>query len=171
MTQMIRRNTKNQERAIIIRKFEPDDLQKLLEVDRAAFGGHNPILFMTFYESGPETFLVAEEDGKILGFVIGFKQSSLEGKIFWLAVKPGYQNQGIGTRLMINLLEIFRELGVIGATLEVRISNSQAQALYAALGFDTISLSPFYYSDGEAAIIMRKLLKPSRLIQHRSLLS
>lgn len=165
---MIRRNTKNQERAIIIRSFEPDDLQRVLEVDRAAFRGHNPILFMTFYESEPETFLVAEEHGKILGFVIGFKQSSLEGKIFWLAVRPGWQNQGIGTRLMITLLETFRDLGVIGATLEVRISNSEAQALYTALGFDAISLSPIYYSDGETAIIMRKLIKPSRLIQHHS---
>ena len=157
--------------SIIIRKFRPADLSEVVEVDREASGGHHPLFLTTFYESHRETFLVAVESGRVVGFILGFKPSLLEGRIFWLAVRPSHRNRGIGRRLLISILGIFEKLGAIGVTLEVRISNIAAQSLYAGLGFQILSLCPYYYSDGEAAIIMRKLLLPSRITQHLSQLS
>ena len=58
-------------------------------------------------------------------------------------------------RLMLGILKIFRNMGALSATLEVRVSNKKAQALYSTLGFQMIGIVPSYYSDGEAAIIMR----------------
>ena len=69
------------------------------------------------------------------GFVLGFKHTPFEGRVFWLAVRPGYQSRGIGMRLMLEVLQIFRQMGALSATLEVRVSNKKAQALYSMLGF------------------------------------
>ena len=90
-----------------------------------------------------------------LRFILGFKHAPFECRVFWLAVKPGYQCRGIGMRLMLGILKIFRHMGALSATLEVRVSNKKAQALYSTLGFQMIGIVPSYYSDGEAAIIMR----------------
>lgn len=144
--------------AVVIRRYVPSDLAQVVDLDKSVFGGYDPQLFSTFYEYYPRTILVAEMFGRVVGFVIGFKHTPFEGRIFWLAVRPGYQNRGIGRRLMIALLKAFRSLGAISATLEVRISNRRAQALYAAMGFDVIGTRPGYYSDGEAALIMKKSL-------------
>jgi ribosomal-protein-alanine N-acetyltransferase len=146
----------NQYGPLVIRRFEPRDLKQVLELDREVFGGYDPEVFTSFYEYHPQTVLVAEHHGEVVGFIIGFKHTPLEGRIFWLAVRPGYQSQGIGRRLMTTMLEIFRRLGAISATLEVRMSNRKAQGLYASLQFIMDQIIPGYYSNGEAAIIMRR---------------
>ena len=56
---------------------------------------------------------------------------------------------------MLEVLRTFRQMGAISATLEVRMSNKKAQSLYSMLGFRMISICPAYYTDGEAAIIMK----------------
>lgn len=143
---------------IVIRIFKPGDLGQVMELDHEVFGGYDPMVFTTFYEYYPKTTLVAERLGTVVGFILGFKHSPLEGRVFWLAVKPGYQGRGIGRRLLTTMLKLFRMMGSMSATLEVRISNARAQTLYTNMGFVMTSISPGYYSDGEAAIIMRKSL-------------
>lgn len=144
--------------ALLIRRFRPSDLGDVMDLDREVFGGYDPAIFTAFYEYHPRTILVAEKMGTVVGFILGFKHSPMEGRIFWLAVRPGYQSKGIGRRLLTTMLKIFRMMGAISATLEVRISNKKAQALYTSMGFEMASISPGYYSDGEAAIIMRRRL-------------
>ena len=140
---------------VVVRRFLPDDLEAALEIDREVFGGYDPAIFSAFYEYHGGSTLVAEVGGKVAGFILGFKHAPFEGRVFWLAVKPGYQCRGIGMRLMLNTLKIFRQMGALSATLEVRVSNKKAQALYYTLGFQMIGIVPSYYSDGEAAIIMK----------------
>jgi ribosomal-protein-alanine N-acetyltransferase len=144
--------------AVVIRKFRPGDLADVLDLDREVFGGYDPSIFTAFYECHPRTTLVAERMGSVVGFVMGFKHTPLEGRVFWLAVRPAYQSQEIGRRLLATILRIFRMMGAVSATLEVRISNKRAQALYTGMGFHMTSIVPGYYSDGEAAIIMKRSL-------------
>ena len=143
---------------VVVRKFLPDDLQAALEIDRDVFGGYNPTIFTAFYEYHSVSTLVADLGGTVAGFVLGFKHTPFEGRVFWLAVRPGFQNRGIGTRLMLEVLRSFRQIGAMSATLEVRVSNKKAQSLYSMLGFRMIGICPSYYTDGEAAIIMRMRL-------------
>jgi len=140
---------------IVIRRFRPGDLEEALEIDREVCGGYDPTIFAAFYEYHPGSTLVAEVAGRVAGFVLGFKQTPFEGRVFWLAIRPGYQSRGIGLRLMLEVLRIFRHMGAQSATLEVRVSNKKAQALYSSLGFYMIGVFPSYYSDGEAAIVMK----------------
>ncbi len=143
---------------VLIRVFKPNDLAEALDIDREVFGGYDPSIFTAFYEYHPATTLIAEINGRVAGFVLGFKHMPLEGRVFWLAVRPAYQNMGVGTKLLATILSVFRRMGAVSATLEVRVSNKKAQSLYSGMGFRMISIYPGYYSDGEAAIIMRKQL-------------
>jgi ribosomal-protein-alanine N-acetyltransferase len=141
-----------------IRRFEPRDFSEAVRLDAEAGGGHDPYLLTYFYENYPTTFLVADLDGKVAGMILGFRQSPLEGRVFWLAVRPGEWGRGAGRRLMMELLETFRRLGVLEVILEVRAGNKRAQRLYVDLGFEIYTTCKGYYPDGEAAIIMRRSL-------------
>lgn len=146
------------QQSLVIRKLCPGDMDAALEIDREVFGGYDPAIFTAFYEYHAHSTLVAEMGGNVAGFVLGFKHRPFEGRIFWLAVKPGYQSRGIGTRLLLETLRIFRQMGALGATLEVRVSNKKAHSLYSTLGFQMTGIFPGYYSDGEAAILMKRRL-------------
>jgi len=144
--------------SVIIRKFRPSDLEAALEIDREVFGGYDPAIFAAFYEYHPSSTLIAEVRGSVAGFILGFKHTPFKGRIFWLAVAPGYQSRGIGMKLLLAALKIFRQMGALNATLEVRVSNKKAQSLYSSMGFHMNGVFPGYYSDGEAAIIMKRRL-------------
>jgi ribosomal-protein-alanine N-acetyltransferase len=141
-----------------IRRFEPCDFSEAVSLDAEAGGDHDPYLLTFFFENYPTTFLVAEKGGRVVGMVLGFRQSPLEGRIFWLAVRSERQGQGVGGRLLTELLEIFRRLGVMEVILEVRAGNKRAQSLYHDLGFEIVTACKSYYPDGEGAIIMRRSL-------------
>jgi len=143
---------------VVVRRFLPDDLEAALEIDREVFGGYDPAIFSAFYEYHGDSTLVAEVSGIVAGFVLGFKHTPFEGRVFWLAVRPGFQSRSIGMRLMLEVLQIFRKMGAFSVTLEVRVGNKKAQSLYFILGFRMIGIYPAYYSDGEAAIIMKMRL-------------
>ena len=144
--------------AVIIRRMKAQDLEAALDIDREVFGGYDPNIFAAFYEYHPATTLAAEVNGELAGFILGFKHAPFEGRVFWLAIRPRYQGRGIGMRLMLAILKSFRNMGALGATLEVRVSNRKAQSLYANLGFQMLAIWPSYYSDGEAAFIMKARL-------------
>jgi ribosomal-protein-alanine N-acetyltransferase len=147
---------RSKEDFVIIRRFRPSDLESAMDLDREVFGGYDPMIFSAFYENHPRTTLVAENRGNVVGFILGFKHTPFEGRVFWLAVRPGCQNQGIGRKLLTTILRIFKFMGAMSATLEVRISNKNAQALYTSMGFEMITIYPGYYTDGEPAIIMKR---------------
>jgi ribosomal-protein-alanine N-acetyltransferase len=74
-----------------------------------------------------------------------------------VAVEPGYRRRGIATALLDRLFELTAEDGRRGYTLEVRISNVQAIALYERLGFQARGIRRGYYTDNrEDALIMWK---------------
>jgi ribosomal-protein-alanine N-acetyltransferase len=140
---------------VVVRRFQPNHLGAALEIDREVFGGYDPTIFAAFYEYHSDSTLVAVVGGIVAGFVLGFRHTPFEGRVFWLAIRPGFQSRGIGMRLMREVLRAFKQMGVLSATLEVRVSNKKAQSLYSMLGFRMIGVFPAYYSDGEAAIVMK----------------
>ena len=78
-----------------------------------------------------------------------------EAHVTTFAVLPAWRRQGVGRRLMIELLAIAEEMGARIATLEVRISNVAARRLYERFGFRPVGVRPRYYSDNnEDALIM-----------------
>jgi [ribosomal protein S18]-alanine N-acetyltransferase len=72
-----------------------------------------------------------------------------EAHITLLAVHPDYRQQGLGQVLLLGLLSAAYQRGLERATLEVRVSNSSAIALYQKFGFQTAGHRRRYYSDPE----------------------
>lgn len=78
-----------------------------------------------------------------------------EAHVTTIGVTPELRGQGLGELLLLRLFEIAYERDSEWVTLEVRVSNSSAQALYHKYGFSQQGLRRRYYSDnGEDAYIM-----------------
>jgi len=105
---------------------------------------HNPATY----------YLVARWGGRVVGHA-GMYVSRDEAHVTTIAVLPEYRRRGIGMRLMLGLIEEARQRGATRMTLEVRVSNHGAQALYERLGFYSVALRRGYYTDnGEDALVM-----------------
>ena len=74
-----------------------------------------------------------------------------------MGVREEVRCEGIGSRLMEKLIEKALEKEMTGITLEVRMGNRPAQALYHKYGFKAEGIRKNYYPDTkEDAIIMWK---------------
>jgi ribosomal-protein-alanine N-acetyltransferase len=74
-----------------------------------------------------------------------------------VAVAPDQRRRGIATSLLERLFEVTAGRGRRGYTLEVRVSNADAIALYERLGFKPRGVRRGYYTDNrEDALIMWK---------------
>jgi ribosomal-protein-alanine N-acetyltransferase len=78
-----------------------------------------------------------------------------EAHITILAIDPDYQRQGLGQALLYALLESAHRRGLERATLEVKISNQPAIALYQKFEFQIAGKRRQYYQDtGEDALVL-----------------
>ncbi len=96
----------------------------------------------------------AEGHDRVVGY-LGLWLPADEAHIIAVAVRAHCRRQGIGEMLLLAALELARREGRTLATLECRVSNLAAQALYEKYGFRRVGLRPRYYSDTmEDAYIM-----------------
>lgn len=99
-------------------------------------------------------YRVAMVGPQVVGFG-GLMQIADEGHITTMAVDQAFQQRGIGAALLLDLTEIAIDVDIVDATLEVRVSNDAAQALYRKFGFAPEGVRPRYYrSPTEDALIL-----------------
>ena len=96
--------------------------------------------------------------------VVGYSVMSIgaaEAHILNLCVAPEQQGCGIGSQMMLHLLELAGKHQAAAVFLEVRPSNKKALKLYHALGFQDVGIRKDYYPDHKgrenALILERKL--------------
>lgn len=78
-----------------------------------------------------------------------------EAHMTTIAVRESYRQQGIGSLLLIAVIDMAMQLNAHMVTLEVRTSNMHAQSLYTSYDFSQTGIRKHYYSDnGEDAFIM-----------------
>jgi [ribosomal protein S18]-alanine N-acetyltransferase len=78
-----------------------------------------------------------------------------EAHVTTIGVAPSHRGRGLGELLLVDLFERAWERNAEWLTLEVRVSNDSAQALYHKYGFSQQGVRRRYYSDnGEDAYIM-----------------
>ncbi len=103
---------------------------------------------------------IAEREGVLVGYLISWLVVD-ELHIGNVAVDPDVRGEGIGAALVEASLGSAAARGVTYATLEVRVSNEQAIALYERFSFRGIAMRARYYSDtGEDALVMMRELSP-----------
>ena len=101
-------------------------------------------------------WLVAIENDTVLGYV-GSQTVLGEADMMNIAVLPEYRRRSIGKQLVCELIRFLQEKQVHCLTLEVRVSNQPAIALYQQLGFAQVGVRPRYYSaPREDELILRK---------------
>jgi ribosomal-protein-alanine N-acetyltransferase len=152
-----------------LRKFNPDDLQSVMHINRVCLPeNYTDMFFMDLYQRFPETFIVAEENGSIVGYVmcrveVGLSNFGLgglvrKGHVVSIAVMPEARRKGVATALISASMEGMSFYRARQIFLEVRVTNGTGIELYRKLGFEVTRTISGYYSDGEAAYVMSKKL-------------
>lgn len=144
---------------IIIRTIHSEDLFAIIRLASTVLTEtYSPSLFTFFYETSPETFIVAEEHHKIIGFAIGIKQPNTIGRIVMIGTSGEKQRRGVGSNLLRHLITLFSTNQTPLIELEVKKTNTNAIRFYQKHGFHIIEEIPNFYQDGVAAFIMRRTL-------------
>ena len=135
---------------ITIREMQIDDLEQVMPIEEANFSiPWTETGFFTFLIRDDALFLVAEEDGEILGY-LGILISFDESEITNVCVAEKARRRGIGRARMQE-----RKVRVIH--LDVRIGNTPARNLYESLGFVQDGLRKGYYDlPKEDAVLMSR---------------
>ena len=140
---------------ITFREMVPEDAAGVEAVEKESFA--IPWSRQSFWEEAANErtyYLLALEDEVIIGYA-GTWIIEDEAQITNVAIAPRYRGQGIGTRMMAEIIQAAKQRGAVRMTLEVRPSNTAALALYTAFGFKSAGRRPHCYQDnGEDAIIM-----------------
>jgi ribosomal-protein-alanine N-acetyltransferase len=111
----------------------------------------------------------AQDQERVIGNV-GLWCMVGEGHIVTIAVRPELRRHGIGEVLLVTALRAARELSQDVVTLEYRISNASARALYEKYGFEQVGVRTRYYTDNnEDAVLMTT--PPLRSSKYRSLIA
>ena len=111
------------------------------------------------------------EDAPVVGYG-GLWLMVDEAHVTSVAVRPEFRGRGLGQLLMLALFELALQKRARWVTLEVRVSNTGAQALYKKLGFREAGIRPRYYTDNnEDAVIMwsEELTTPEFRARHAEL--
>jgi predicted N-acetyltransferase YhbS len=117
---------------IIIRQASAQDIEELAKIEATCFPAEEAASFETLkerFEAFPENFLLAELDGRIIGFINGCATSSpvlyddlYHGTshhepagpnltVFGINTHPDYQRRGIGAQMMRQYIKKAKEEG------------------------------------------------------------
>ncbi len=153
-----------------VREATAEDVLPVMNINRICLPeNYSYGFFESILRSYPRSFLIAEVDGRIAGYIMcrvervfsRFERFRIRraGHIISIAVLPEYRRRGIGRTLLLKALENLREhYECSEAFLEVRVSNHEAIKLYESIGFTKIEVLKRYYMDGEDAYLMAKKL-------------
>lgn len=143
-----------------------DDLDQVLEIENECF--EDPWRRKYFEDELNNTELcklfVEKENGEIVSF--GSVWLMFENcDIVNIAVKPNYQRQGYGQKMLDRLIQEAKDNDCEFVHLEVRYNNEPAKSLYTKNGFEIVRTRKSYYSNGDDCFDMvRTVVKPKTKI-------
>jgi ribosomal protein S18 acetylase RimI-like enzyme len=96
-------------------------------------------------EANAAGVFVAEEDGKILGYISTLlDREAGKGRIPNLAVDHEARGKGVGRRLIEHAVDYFRQQGMTFVMIETMVNNPVGQHLYPSCGFVEIGRQIHY---------------------------
>ena len=141
---------------LVVEQMRMRDVAAVLEIERLSFSSPWPAFAFEQELTANRLahYVVARSDERVVGFA-GIWLMVDEAHITTFGVHPDHRRRGVGRRLLLRLAEVAIELGSARMTLEVRVSNVAAHALYRSFGFRLAGRRIAYYSDdGEDALVM-----------------
>ncbi len=133
-----------------IRRYEPRDEKAVLQLSQnyASWDSTSTAAdIQSFHAREPDMFLVAEVEGRVVGFIFGRELREIPAEVLEKrkAKKCGYidvmavveenRRKGIGTALLYELFRVFRKRGIDYVSLAVPAEAIAARNLYEKLGF------------------------------------
>ncbi len=140
---------------VIIAPMRAKDLPMVLAIEEAVFP--EPWSHRLFVEELAQRKSRSYRAAWVGNTIVGFGGQMFiddEGHVNNIAVHPAWQSRGLGGVLMLDLVRTGLARGVRHLTLEVRVGNEPALALYGRFGLAPVGVRPNYYPGGEDALIM-----------------
>lgn len=146
-----------------VRGFRSDDLDRVMDINVECLPeNYSTFFYKDLYRRFPETFIVAEADGGIQGYIMCRIERGLSKfrslrtarlcHVVSIAVREPYRRRGIATAVLRAAMRNGGEsYDTSECYLEVRVSNKPALDLYEVLGFSRVKRNYRYYMDGEDA--------------------
>ena len=148
---------------MLVRKFKPNDLKRVYEIENMSFSQSYGInMFQQLYEMGIG-FLVAEEEGYVIGYVMFWIKYENQGHIISIAVDKNYRRLKAGTQLLVRAISILSLLNLDTVYLEVNENNDGAVEFYKTFNFKIDRRVPGYYENGDGALVMYLKLSGSKI--------
>lgn len=141
------------DRPLVFRAMTDDDLPMIIQLERTIYPQPwSERVFTDELSRHDRVYVVAEAEGEIVGFG-GLMLIEGDAHVTTLAVRPEARHNGLGTRLMLQLIHAGLERGSRNLTLEVRSTNVGAQRLYEKFDMTAVGLRKHYYRDDDAVIM------------------
>ena len=155
--------SKSSKLPIQTREYNSADVEQVHKINQESLEISFRFYYEIFHKTEPDLFLVAEYEEEIVGFIL-VKDGENFGEahtaiIYAIAVSPDYRSRGIGTQLINAILNALHQREIKKLFLHVRVGNEGAIKFYQALGFTKIQEIKEFYSWGEDAHRMVKLIE------------
>ncbi|CDI06232.1 ribosomal protein S18-alanine N-acetyltransferase [Candidatus Nitrosotenuis uzonensis] len=149
----------------IIRRCDLSDLIPVMEINLKTLPEHySDYFYESLLAEMPEAFLVAEKNGKLVGYIMckteygfsNFKKLGFvkKGHVVSVAVLEEHRRFGLGRAIIEEAINGAKSKRCDELYLEVRCSNNDAVRLYEKIGFVIKQRLKAYYRDGEDAFLM-----------------
>lgn len=136
-----------------IRRMKKRDLPAVLALEREIYPQPwAPGVFKEELSLLNRHYVVVEDEGDVLGYA-GLLLVAEDAHVTTIAIDPEARRRRLGTRLMLALVDAALAAGASHLTLEVRVSNAAARALYQRFGLAPVGVRKDYYR-GEDALVM-----------------
>jgi ribosomal-protein-alanine N-acetyltransferase len=142
-----------------IRRLGLHDLDAIVDIENAVYPTPWSRSMFAGELAKPSSFSIGAFDSELGGLVAYLIVSRYVDAwhIMNVAVHPENRRQGVASRLLDELFDVTAGDPRRGYTLEVRVSNASAIALYERFGFEASGIRRGYYTDNrEDALIMWK---------------
>jgi ribosomal protein S18 acetylase RimI-like enzyme len=154
-----------------IRHAEPSDYQPIIRVVNDWWGGRQmsdmlPKLFFVHFQN---TSFVAEQDGEIVAFLVGFVSQTFpdEAYIHFVGVSPKFRKEGLARALYEKFFVTVQKMGCRAVRCVTSPVNKDSIAFHRSLGFsakdsdkaiDGISVFEGYDGEGRDRVLFYKYL-------------
>jgi ribosomal-protein-alanine N-acetyltransferase len=134
---------------LIIRAMQESDIPAIMEIERSSFS--TPWSEISFLNEIYKKYGIAKVsvfDGKLIGY-----------SCVNYVVHQDFRKRGVGTILMHEIVRELKMKECVFMYLEVRVSNTGAQAFYERFGFTAESRRKKYYAhpDEDALLMMGRI--------------
>ena len=136
-----------------VRPADEMDISAIVGIDEKIGGHYRPEVWERrigyYLRRDPEASVVAEADGRVVGFMLGEVRSGefgIEETTGWvehLGVDPGFRGKAVGRQMLDAMLEHFRRRGARSVQTLVDEEMGEILSFFSALGFQPSTLRPF----------------------------